>query len=102
MPLSDLKDFAKAVQKFRKDSPKAHYPKDFQKTVQKLIESGYPMNKISQVSGIHLGTIRKWKDFDKKEVFVPTVVVDDTELSNLTVITGIKPQDLRDVLQSLQ
>jgi hypothetical protein len=102
MSSNELNNFAKTAKNFRKENPSSHYPKEFQKTVQDLIENGYPLSQISHATGISLGTIRKWRKPDNEHAFTPAVLIDKHRASSLTIITGVHPNDLSTVLQWLQ
>jgi len=102
MSSSELSQFVEKVKDFRAKNPKSHYPKSFQKSVLKFIESGYSARNISKLTGIHQGSITKWQQARKPQAFAPAVIIENNKLeSKLTVITGISLGDLTTVLKSL-
>jgi len=102
MSSSELSQFVEKVKNFRAKNPKSHYPKSFQKSVLKFIESGYSARNISKMTGIHQGSITKWQQTHKPQAFASAVIVENNKPeSKLTIITGISPCDLATVLKSL-
>ena len=101
---NELKTIATELDQFRKTTnTKRSYPEELKQKVTSLITQGLSVKKVSDSTGIHSTTLNKWRGHKKKTPFVaPQIVKDNADPGNITLITGLRSDDLLKFLNYLQ
>lgn len=95
-----LSKITNELKKLRKNGKSKHYPEHLKQNILKLIEGGASLNKLSMDLKIHPTTLTSWKNknrINKKEEFKPVKVIDDNQEVKVTIISGLKLSDLREL-----
>lgn len=99
--------FNNLVQKFkswRKESPRSrHYPKELKEQSIEMINSGFPINRFCEATGVHPTTLAGWRERKKKRSFKAATILPSPRAANkLTVIIGVDVNDLEQILSIVQ
>ncbi|MBT4791560.1 MAG: transposase [Halobacteriovoraceae bacterium] len=88
----------------RKNVSSRRYSKELKEKAKIALNGGFSIKEVSEITGVHETTLTKWRDGKvKKQVFSKAAIVADLpESSNITIITGLKIQDLSKVLSLIQ
>ena len=103
----ESEEFNNLVQKFkswRKESPKSrHYPKDLKEKSVEIVNSGFPINRFCDATGVHPTTLAGWRERKKKKSFKAASILPSPKTTNkLTVIIGVDINDLEHILSIVQ